>query len=400
MILSEIQRNPGISRSELSRALGLSDMAASRIVRELMSSGIILEDADTGGQDAEERQSVGRPKIGLKVSRNGVYAAGIALSAYHSEVSLSDAAGKIVARMQVQDGTTGDLAVVAKRHAVALKNLIDVSGIDRDRIIGVGVALSAVTDPEKGLILNSDYFGWDDDGGRFCDILNTVVGLPVQIENIANALAIAEMRFGVAKDVTDFVLFHTATLTGACIMSGGQVVRGSTGLTGRIGHFQSDRTDLTCACGRHDCLNLSATGFALLAQLDLLDHKKYDATKIGYYAATLMTVIHDHAHRGKLPVLGSKLAGALNSVSMLLDPEIIVLSGYLGSNDEFLSGAKKACALTPNINQRVDRKLVQGQISPVEAAPLLALSTFCYSDRLDFDRFNDAANRESDGTHA
>lgn len=400
MILSGIQKNPGIARSELARSLGLSDMAASRIVRELMSSGIILEDVGAADHEVEEKQSVGRPKIGLKVNPTGVFAAGIALSAYHSEVSISDAAGKIVARMQVQDGTSGDLATVAKRHALALKNLIDVSGIDRDRIIGVGVALSAVTDPEKGLILNSDYFGWDDDGGRFCDILNKVVGLPVQIENIANALAIAEMRFGVAKDVTDFVLFHTATLTGASVMSGGQLVRGSTGLTGRIGHFQGDRTDLTCACGRRDCLNLSVTGFALLGQLDLLDHKTYDARKIGYYAATLMTVIHDRAHRGLLPVLGSKLAGALNSVNMLLDPEIIVLSGYLGSNDEFVSGAKNACAMTPSKNQRADRKLIQGQISPVEAAPLLALSTFCYSDKLDFDRFNEAANRQSDGTHA
>ena len=400
MILSEIQKNPGISRADLARILGLSDMAASRIVRELVGSKIVIEDAEANGQDDDEKQSVGRPKIGLKVNRTGVYAAGIVLSAYHSEVSISDAAGRIFARMQVQDGTNGDLTTVARRHAVALKNLIEASEIDKDRIIGVGVALSAVADPERGLIQNSDYFGWGDDGGQFVDILTEVIGLPVQIENIANALAIAEMRFGVAKDVQNFVLFHAATLTGASLISGGRVVRGSTGLTGRVGHFQADHTGLTCVCGRHDCLNLSTTGFALLAQLGLLDHQRYDSSKIGYYASTLMTVIQDGSARDRLPLLGAKLARALNAVSVLLDPKIIVLSGYLGSSQDYVDGARKAFDLTCSEKQRGAHKVVRGEISPVEAAPLLALSALFYSDKLDFDRFSKATSRRMGGNYA
>ena len=97
LMLSRIQAEPGISRADLARDFGFSEMAATRIARDLLGADIIeefgLPDADTG-----KRKRIGRPKIGLRINPTGVYAAGITVSAYYSEVSICDANGKTVAR--------------------------------------------------------------------------------------------------------------------------------------------------------------------------------------------------------------------------------------------------------------------------------------------------------------
>lgn len=72
------------------------------------------------------------------------------------------------------------------------------------------------------------------DGGQFCREIQRIIDLPVEIENISNALAIAEMRFGAARDVADFTLVHVTTFVGAGIVSDSKLVRGDTGVSGRL----------------------------------------------------------------------------------------------------------------------------------------------------------------------
>ncbi len=396
MILSRIQAEPGVSRAELARICGFSEMAATRIVRELLSAEIIEE---TNADDKARKKHVGRPKTGLRIRKDGLFAAGITVSAYHSEVSICDADGQLCASYRLENVSLDSVSQAARFYANALRELIDASGVSIDRIVGVGVALSAITSPERGEIVASEYFGWAHDGGQFCREIQQIVDLPVEIENIANALAIAEMRFGAARDVADFTLVHVATFVGAGIMSDSKPVRGDTSVSGRLGHVRSAERPLICTCGRRDCLNLSATGFGILSRMGKLDHLTFDTSKLSYYAASLLAALKDDNAADLVAEAGTQVAPALDFIGKLLRPKMIILSGYLGANEVYFRSVKHTLAAQFDHDPSTDYTLVRGTISPVEAASLLALHALCYSDRLDYDRFARVAEQSQDAKH-
>lgn len=399
MTLSWVQAKPGISRAELARLCGFSEMAATRIVRELLAADII-EEFDGAKTTKKNKKHVGRPKTGLRIVKDGLFAVGITVSAYHSEVSICDADGRLFASSRAEAVLFESVTTAARFYANALRDLIDASGIETDRIVGVGVALSARTSPKLGEIVKSEYFGWANDGGAFCREIQSIIALPVEIENISNALAIAEMRFGVARDVAEFTLIHVATFVGAGVVSESRLIRGVSGVSGLLGHFRSKKQSLNCVCGRNDCLNLSATGFGLLSQLGKLDHQTFDTTQVSYYAASLLDVLDNPTTSGQVSEIGRNLAPALDSVAKLLGPKMIILSGYLGANTCYFEAVKSALMRDFDFDPETSFELVKGVIPAVEAAALLALHAFCYSDQLDYDRFAAAAAHSQEKSRA
>lgn len=389
MVLSSIEGAPGISRAEIARDLGFSDMASTRIVRELLAAGLV-EEFEGNGEKRPHKKRMGRPKTRLRIVPEGAFAAGITLSAYHSEVSICDAAGQLLASKTVEPLSFDDFKEVAILFADALQTLIAEIEIDTARIVGVGVSLSARTDPSRGEITLSEYFGWSADNGAFCTAVSNVIGLPVEIENIADALALAEMRFGAARDTSEFSLIHAATFVGSSVVSGGRVARGASGLSGQLGHVRSAATPLTCVCGRNDCLNLTATGFGLIAKSGRLDHGAFDTTKLSLYASSLIDLLSDNLSAEDVAEAGGNLAPALDTLGKLLAPKKVILSGYLGANDVYFEGAKSRLETEYEHGSTSDFELVKGTISADRSAALLALHAFYYSDRLDFERLADA----------
>ena len=395
-MLSRIQAEPGVSRAELARSFGFSEMASTRIARDLLAADIIeefaLPEPDTGKQ-----RRLGRPRIGLRINPKGVCAAGITVSAYFSEVSICDANGQTIARQDVDNASFESVVDTARLYSEALRALFAETDIDFDRIVGIGVALLAKTSPDRSEIIRSEYFRWNNDGGQFWDEVRKNTGLPVEIENIANALALSEMRFGAARGVSGFALAHIVTFAGVGSVSEGRLVRGASGDAGRIGHFRSVERPLHCTCGRNDCLNLSATGFGVLSKLGKLDHNTCDRSKLPIYAKSLLAAVDDETNASYFREAGTHLAAALDPMTKLLAPEMIILSGTLGSNDAYFKGAAQELTTSFGYGSDSDFRLVKGVVSLAEAAALLALHTFCYSNRLDFERLNRSADDSGEG---
>lgn len=387
MVLSLIHMEPGISRADLARSLGFSEMAATRIVRELVAADIVEEITTEAAPERQGRKRLGRPKIGLRIRSDGLFAGGITVSAYHSEVTICDAGGAIRARREVPYLVSDDIEETAYAYGRQLSTLIAEAGVNARRVVGVGVALAARTSPEKSEIVRSDYFGWGSDGGAFGRALEDVLGLPIRIENIANALATAEMRFGAARGINDFVLVHVATLIGAAVMSDGKLIRGKDGISGMIGHFRSTPSTSRCVCGRSDCLNLNATGFGILSRLGRVNTSAFDRTRLQEYAAALLAVVEDADMAPVIEEAGRHLAPALDGVCKLLGPERMIVGGYLGTDEHYIRGLRSAAEEHFSGEWYGSVPIAAGEIAPTRAAALLALGTFCYSELLDFDRF-------------
>ena len=102
-----------------------------------------------------------------------------------------------------------------------------------------------------------------------------------------------------------------------------------------------------------------------------------------------MNLLDDDSSSAYLREAGGYLAEALDPLAKLFAPQMIILNGTLGANEVYFKGAIEQLSASFNYGPDSEFRLVKGEVAPAEAASLLALHTFCYSDRLDFERLND-----------
>src|SRR5690606_31894207 len=126
-----------------------------------------------------------------------------------------------------------------------------------------GCIESAANLPWKGRIPVRDFF-------------SEATGLPVVVTNDANAAAIGELVYGVAKEKTDFIMITLGTGVGSGIVANGKLIYGYNGLAGELGHVIAVRDGRPCGCGRNGCLETytSATGLITTA-ITFLQQEKY-----------------------------------------------------------------------------------------------------------------------------
>lgn len=166
--------------------------------------------------------------------------------------------------------------------------------------------------------------------------------LPLAATNDANAAALGEMLFGAAKGLRDFIVITLGTGLGSGIVVNGELVYGSTGFAGELGHLTVDPDGRPCGCGRRGCLETyaSATGLVLTAR-ELL--AKRDVPSTLHHAAALDArsvceaaragdAIALETFRSTGEILGRKLADAVAFSS----PQVIFLFGGLTSAGDLL----------------------------------------------------------------
>lgn len=372
------------SRTDIAVRLGLSQMAASRIVRELIEVGLV-EGAGLTSREA----GPGRYATKLRLCDTGIYAAGITFSAYSTEVAIVGGAGSLVARRNVELGDFEGGSEALAKLADALVELIEEHAIPRERLAGVGVAVSAHFDAESRRVVSAGYLGLEP-----FDVIEPVfsrTGLPVVAENIARALAIAEAAVGVAKELDNVIVVRSATTIGATMLHQGQVVRGHNNHAGQIGHLRQRATTLSCSCGRNDCLNCTASGWAVLARQGLTDGSTYNPRHVQRYASAIDRIATtpgagaalDEELSRNLQTAGSALADALLAIDQIIDPEALVLLGTMPRCADYLAGIEKRLTGLGEIGQKTRAKIRTGEIRAVRAAALMVLLEKVCSPGLD-----------------
>ena len=111
-------------------------------------------------------------------------------------------------------------------------------------------------------------------------LFEEALGIPCRVTNDANAAAMGEMTYGVARGMKNFIMITLGTGVGSGIVVDGKVVYGSDGFAGELGHFVVDHTPSgrPCGCGRSGCLETycSATGVARTAR-EVLEKSAVDS---------------------------------------------------------------------------------------------------------------------------
>ena len=167
---------------------------------------------------------------------------------------------------------------------------------------------------------------------------------PIILTNDANAAAIGEMTFGVARDMKDFIVFTLGTGLGSGIVANGKLIYGHDGFAGEIGHTTVNPNGRYCGCGRRGCLEtyVSATGIKRTVYKLLADHTEESSLRNVAFDQLTAKMITDAALEGDFiaqqafeytgRILGLEIADTVAHFS----PEAIILFGGLVNAGDYL----------------------------------------------------------------
>lgn len=212
-------------------------------------------------------------------------------------------------------------------------------------IASVGVGAAGYVDETRSEVRFAPNIAWRHEPlGRD---LAELVGLPVVVENDANAAAWGEFRFGAGRDVDDQLMVTVGTGVGGGIIVGGRLLRGAFGAAAEIGHLRLVPQGRLCGCGNHGCFEQYASGSALVRSTreeaagstlarDLVERAGGDPAAITGPMITAAAQDGDRFAREQFATLGHWLGGGIASLVAVLDPAVVVIGGGVSEAGDLL----------------------------------------------------------------
>ena len=197
------------------------------------------------------------------------YVIGLDLGGTNSVFGIVDARGDIKATTAIKTGGFDKVEDYVAASVQALQPIIEqVGGIEKIKAMGIGAPNGNYY---NGTIEFAPNLPWAHDGiVPLAKLFSDALGIPVALTNDANAAAIGEMVYGVARGMKNFIVITLGTGVGSGIVVNGQLLYGHDGFAGELGHVTMVRgkEGRTCGCGRTGCLEAycSATGVARTAR--------------------------------------------------------------------------------------------------------------------------------------
>ena len=196
------------------------------------------------------------------------YVIGLDLGGTNSVFGIVDSRGEIKATTAIKTQGYDSVDDYVTAAVEALQVIIDqVGGIDTIKAMGIGAPNGNYY---NGTIEFAPNLSWGRSGiVPLADMFSKKLGIPVALTNDANAAAIGEMIYGVARGMKNFIVITLGTGVGSGIVVNGQLLYGCDGFAGELGHvIVRGANGRSCGCGRSGCLEAycSATGVARTAR--------------------------------------------------------------------------------------------------------------------------------------
>ncbi|ONI60697.1 hypothetical protein ALI44B_08905 [Leifsonia sp. ALI-44-B] len=232
--------------------------------------------------------------------------------------AIVDASGRTIASRSVGVGATGDESIA--RIIELLQGLRAHTEQSGHHVVGIGVVTPGMVEAENGIVRYASTLDWTD--VPLGPILSAELGVPVEIGHDVRSSGLAESLFGASKGVANSVLVAIGTGVAASILSGGHPVVGAVTTAGELGHIPAIPDGEPCTCGQHGCLEVYLSGAGIA--------RRYAAAggEPGLDAAAISARLGHDPVADRVWADGvHALALGLKSVTLLIDPAVIVLAG-------------------------------------------------------------------------
>jgi predicted NBD/HSP70 family sugar kinase len=313
--LNFLRRHQPMSRADLARRSGLQRSTVSAIVDQLIEEGWVTEGAI--GRLPRGR----RPRfLHLNVERTGIV--GVNVRPETVTIGLANVDARFEAqRVFPTPGDPEGFVTAAAGTIASLRSAHPAMVCE-----GVGVSLPGRID-QSGRLVFAPNLGWQDVDLR--QMLEAATGLPVSIENAANACALGELWFGRHDEhVRHLVAVTVSEGVGVGVLLNGQLVHGANAMAGEFGHMTIDEDGPPCRCGKRGCWERYASNSAAV---------EFYSRAAGTEAAPRFDDVLRLAAEGDsravetLERMARYLGAGLATIATGLAPQVIVVIGEVTS---------------------------------------------------------------------
>ena len=314
------------TRQSLAQALDLSLPTIYQNLTDLVDAGLV--------QYAGQSQSTGgRKASGVSIVPDARIAVGVAVTENRLRFSAADLRLREIAYHKVTHTARFDMDELGVLVARELERFLDEYHIERERLLGVCIALAGVTNPEGTLLLYAPtmHLRNVDLSGLTCRI-----PYPTYVENDANCSGYAE--WFIRGDRENMAYLSLENGVGGAIITGGSVYGGENRRSAEFGHMCVEPGGLPCACGKWGCLEAYCSDWRIRNTLGVSLKEFFEGVEQGRpeYAALWKDFLFH------LAVGASNIRMALDCnvvlggfMSQFLDPYLPMLREFAAANDPF-----------------------------------------------------------------
>jgi predicted NBD/HSP70 family sugar kinase len=309
LLFNQIRIRQPISRADLARTSGLQRSTVSLIVENLLAERWIVEGSI--GQSPRGR----KPTFLNLNGKRGVLA--LDIHPAQTTLAVTDLGGKVLAQ---------ELIALPENPKKVIKAILDairtmIAAHKTHSFEGIGISVPGRFNPGFEKSIFAPNIDWPI--GQLKSRVEQATGLPVAVDNVANACALSEVWFGYSDGGHDLVVVNVSEGIGTGILANGRLMRGEGGAAGEFGHVQLDPNGLTCGCGGKGCWETIASNRAGLRYYREMSKN----SSCSFETLLNLAEAHDPAAEEALNKMCKALGRGMHMIALALAPSEIVIVG-------------------------------------------------------------------------
>ena len=323
-IVKSLYYGKTMSCAAISADVSLSIPSVQKALNELVEAGIVSENgigASSGGR---------RPAT-YSLIADVCYILSVAMDRFNTRMVVSDLHGNF--RTPVREFS---LALYQNPDSTVflieqIKQLLNDCGIEASKIIAAGIGMPGFIDEDRGI--NFNYLPVAG-GQTLKGYMESRLGLPVVLFNDSNAVAQAELKFGLGKTYTDMMVINMGWGIGLGMILNGKMYNGSSGLAGEFSHIPLVPNGKLCTCGKHGCLETVASMIAIEQKAtEIVTGSNTPGNLVIEDGQIGIKQVFDEAKKGDplsirlISEAGYYIGQGLSILIHIMNPQVIVLSG-------------------------------------------------------------------------
>ena len=318
--------NKELSCSDLSELTNKSLPLTARILNELIEEGVVEE-------RGYANSTGGRRPVMYSLKPDQMYVISVSMDQMITRIVTVDMNNTYVGEVKRIELSLANNPKALIQLADHIYQYIILSGIQKDKIVGVGIGMPGFVDVIKGI--NHSYLKTESDQS-IVDTIESIVGIPVLIDNDSSLIALSELRFGAARNKQNVMVVNVGWGVGLGMILKGELFRGNNGFAGEFSHIPLFTNNKLCGCGKTGCLETEAS-LIVIAEKAIRGLQEGRLSKLKNlsleHIETTSEAIMDAAVRGDkfaidlLSEAAYNIGRAVAILIHLLNPELVILSG-------------------------------------------------------------------------
>ena len=333
-IIAHMALNGECTLSELTRELHISVPTITKLVQELVDETIVC---DLGKVETPGGR---RPNV-FGLANSAIYFAGVNVGRDNMSYLITDLQNNIIKQQFDTSFELLDRSQCLEKICANIERFIATCGIDRGKILGLGVGITGRVNPDTGR--SYKYFTSSEQSLR--DLLEHRIGIRVLLENDTRARCYAEYTCSKSKDDKNLLYLHLGRGVAIGIVTDGKLYYGTSGFAGEFGHIPFFDNEIICSCGKKGCLETEVSGIAIEEKIvrkiesgvNTILREKYDRQEPIHIDDIIAAAKNDDNLSIELiEEAGEKVGKAVAFLINTFNPETVIVGGNLAAAGDYI----------------------------------------------------------------